>query len=128
MLGQVATADHTNELIAFPALRDMLALQDAVVTFDAIGCQTAIADQIVAGGGASVLAVTANHPTLHAMIAHHVDIRDADAPHRTMDTGHGRLDIRTYRATADPAVVAWLDPEGGVARARQHRRRHRRAP
>ncbi len=51
VLGQVATAERSNEITAIPALFDVLALTDTVVTIDAIGCQTAIAGQIVAGGG-----------------------------------------------------------------------------
>ena len=40
-----------NEITAIPQVLALLDLQDAVVTIDAIGCQTKIAAQIVAGGG-----------------------------------------------------------------------------
>lgn len=112
VLGQVATDAHRNEITAIPALLDTVALAGTVVTIDAMGCQTAIADQIVAGGGAYVLALKDNQPTLHELVAHHFAISDATARTRTVTKDHGRLEIRTCRATGDPAVLAWLDPDG----------------
>src|SRR5688500_4280333 len=50
VLGQVATDDKSNEITAIPALLRLLALDGATVTIDALGCQTAIAAQIVAQG------------------------------------------------------------------------------
>lgn len=112
VLGQVATQDHSNEIAAIPALLETLALKDTVVTIDAMGCQTAIAAQIVAGKGDYVLALKGNQETLHELVQHHFARVDVPADHRTVDKGHGRLEIRTCRATDDPAIIAWLDPEG----------------
>ena len=111
-LGQVATDDHSNEIPAIPALLDVLALEGCIVTIDAMGCQTGIAARIVDRGADYVLAVKANQPTLHELIQHHFDGRAPDATHRTVDKAHGRLEIRCCRATDDPAVLGWLDPEG----------------
>jgi predicted transposase YbfD/YdcC len=116
VLGQVATDAQANEITAIPALLDVLALEGTVVTIDAMGCQTAIAGQIVAGGGDYGLALKANQPTLHELVAHHFAVTTTlpdpqAATAHTVDTGHGRLEIRTCRATANPAVLAWLDPD-----------------
>jgi len=116
VLGQVATDDHSNEITAIPALLEVLALEGTVITFDALGCQTAIAGQIVAGTGDYVLALKDNHPPLHELVAHHFAVTTAlpdaqETTHRTVGKDHGRLEIRTCRATANPAVLAWLDPE-----------------
>lgn len=43
VLGQVATDAHANEITAIPVLLEMLVLDDATITLDAMGCQTAIA-------------------------------------------------------------------------------------
>lgn len=110
VLGQVATADHSNEITAIPTLLAALALEGAIVTIDAMGCQTAIARQIVADGGDYVLALKANQETLHDLVAHHFALSDGDDGQRTVDKDHGRLEIRTCRATDDPAVLHWLDP------------------
>ena len=48
VLGQVAVDDKSNEITAIPALLRLLDLAGATLTIDALGCQTAIAAQIVA--------------------------------------------------------------------------------
>ena len=65
-LGQVAVADKSNEITAMPELLHLLDLHEKIVTIDAMGCQKAIAETIVAGGGDYILAVKDNQPTLHA--------------------------------------------------------------
>jgi predicted transposase YbfD/YdcC len=112
VLGQVATDDHSNEITAIPALLDELALAGTVVTIDAMGCQTAIAAQIIDGDADYVLALKANQETLHELVVHHVAVTDVPVGHRTVDKDHGRLEIRTCRATDDAAVIRWLDPDG----------------
>ena len=67
-LGQVAVDAKSNEIKAMPQLLEVLDLHDKIVTTDAMGCQKAIAETIVAGGGDYILAVKANQRTLHAEI------------------------------------------------------------
>ena len=64
-LGQVATDAKSNEITAIPALLELLDLEGAVVTIDAMGCQKEIAADIVDGGGRYVLAVKENQPHLY---------------------------------------------------------------
>src|SRR5215831_1794137 len=47
VLGQVKVADKSNEIVAIPALLDMLAIEGAVITIDAMGCQRDIAQKII---------------------------------------------------------------------------------
>ncbi len=65
---QVAVADKANEIVAIPRLLELLDLDGAVVTIDAIGCQRDIAGRIVAGGGDYLLPVKENQPTLRAEV------------------------------------------------------------
>jgi len=44
--GQSVVDDKENEIVAIPELLDELSLKDTVVTIDAMGCQTKIAEQI----------------------------------------------------------------------------------
>jgi predicted transposase YbfD/YdcC len=113
VLGQVATADHDTELRAIPALLDAVDVRGAVVTIDAMGCQTAIAHQIMAAEAAYVLALKENQPTLHELVADHFAVGEPDVMtvDRIVGKDHGRLEIRTCRATDDPAVLAWVDPD-----------------
>ena len=66
-----------------------------------MGTQTAIAAQIVEGGGDYVLALKDNHPTLHKEARYWFSRVDhPDYPqllhetHRTVGKGHGRIEIR----------------------------------
>ena len=70
VLGQEAVDEKSNEIIAIPLLLERLELTGALVTIDAMGTQTDIADKIVARGGDYLLALKDNRPVLH---------RDVDA-------------------------------------------------
>lgn len=67
-LGQVKVADKSNEITAIPALLNLLDLEGSIITIDAMGTQTAIAAQIYNSGADYVLALKANHPTLHEQV------------------------------------------------------------
>ena len=118
VLGQVASAEPTTEPAAIPRLLTALALEEAVVTIDAIGCQPAIAQQILTQGADYVLAIKANQPTLHDLVADHCRLvcgapteHPTTQHHTTIGKDHGRLEIRRCWATDDPTILAWLDPD-----------------
>lgn len=101
-LGQVAVAAKANEITAMPELLKLLDLHEKIVTTDAMGCQKAIAETIVAGGGDYVLAVKANQPTLHVELQE--AFARAPAPKlrsprvaTTFEKGHGRYEQRTVQ-------------------------------
>lgn len=114
VLGQVATEAKSNEQTAIPALLAALPLQGALVTIDAMGWQADIAGQITAAGADDVLALKANQPTRHELVADHfaVAVPALVATDRVVAKGHGRLEVRTCWVTDDPVVLAWLDPDG----------------
>lgn len=60
-LGQVAVDSKSNEITAVPKLLDMLDLEGAIITLDAMGCQKAIAKKIIDGSGDYTFAVKDNH-------------------------------------------------------------------
>jgi predicted transposase YbfD/YdcC len=64
-LGQVVTDEKSNEITAIPKLLKMIEIQGALVTIDAMGCQTEIAKTIVDAGADYCLAVKRNQPTLY---------------------------------------------------------------
>lgn len=114
VIGQEAVDQKSNEIVAIPALLARLDLRDQVVTIDAMGCQRMIAAQIVAQGGDYVLALKGNQPELLTNVRDSFALAVDEAPptYRTIEKGHGRLDVRTCRTIDDPALVTWLDPEG----------------
>jgi predicted transposase YbfD/YdcC len=99
VLAQEAVDQKSNEIIAIPLLLERLELAGALVTIDAMGTQTDIAEKIVAGGGDYLLALKGNRPVLHQ------DVVDffADPPpgmaepaHTTTDGDHGRIEERRH--------------------------------
>jgi predicted transposase YbfD/YdcC len=102
-IAQVAVDSKSNEITAIPEVLRLVELGGAVVTSDAMGCQTEIAETIVEGGGDYILAVKGNQPTLHDGIEEHVlehmsdDFARVDiSRHETREKGHGRVEHRTY--------------------------------
>lgn len=102
-LGQVVVDAKSNEITAIPRLLEMLELAGAMVTIDAMGCQTQIARQIVEAGADYCLAVKDNQPTLHQGIIDffekHVEDDFAGIRmrcHVTDEEGHGRKEARYY--------------------------------
>lgn len=100
-LAQRQVNEKSNEITAIPFLLEMLALEEAVVTIDAIGCQTDIAEQIVESGGDYILALKGNQGQLHDdvvdMFAYFERIAFKEVPHsyhRQVSNGHGRIEIR----------------------------------
>ncbi len=107
-LGQVAVDGKSNEITAIPKLLELLDLHGALVTIDAIGCQKAIAQKIVAGGGDYILIVKNNQPGLLSDIQETVnrayDDEIAAAKKRqctTTEEGHGRVERRSCLVITD---------------------------
>jgi len=63
-LGQLVTDAKSNEITAIPKLLEMLEISGCLVTIDAMGCQTKIAESIIAAGAEYCLAAKGNQPTL----------------------------------------------------------------
>jgi predicted transposase YbfD/YdcC len=106
VLGQVKTDEKSNEITAIPQLLAMLDIKDALVTIDAAGAQTNIADTIIEKDGDYLLALKGNQPTLHDALIQH--FTGHGSGHRDFDyfevseRGHGREEIR--RAWVSTAV------------------------
>ena len=103
LLGQVAGPKGSNELGALPQLLDLLDLHGAIVTLDALGCQTGIVRQIVEGGGDYVISVKGNQDQLEtAVLEAFTTAFDAEEQgvkslknQQTHEQSHGRRDQRS---------------------------------
>lgn len=107
-LGQVAVDDKSNEITAIPQLLELLDVQGALVTIDAMGCQKAIATKIVAAGGDYVLSVKDNQPNLLADIQETITEALANGregveyqTYESTDKKHGREETRSYLIVTD---------------------------
>jgi predicted transposase YbfD/YdcC len=118
VLGQLKTADKSNEITAIPDLLRVLELRGATVTIDAMGCQTQIAQTIVDRGAHYLLAVKENQPALHQDLVCTFD-EAADSRTRSVeekarpavklfeevDKGHGRIEKRRVTLCWD---LGWM--------------------
>ncbi len=108
VLAQEATDEKSNEISTIPKLVELLELKGCMVTLDAMGCQCAIAEQIMAQQGDYVMGLTGNQSNLHQAVdddfttaQQHAFKADPYAYTEELDKDHGRLEIRRYWITED---------------------------
>ena len=110
VLGQVKTSEKSNEITAIPELLKWLDVRGAIVTIDAMGCQKAIAENIIDKGGDYLLALKGNQSRLHEDVRLHFE-QTAPASLARMthaessEKGHGRIEVRQCRVSTD---IDWL--------------------
>lgn len=110
-LGQVKTADKSNEITAIPELLNTLDIKGSVITIDAMGCQHDIASRIIARGADYVLGVKDNQAGLAEALRLWFDAADSGKLDRLFwediqtEKDHGRIETRRCLVTND---VAWL--------------------
>ena len=108
MLGQVKTAEKSNEITAIPELLEALLLKGCIVTIDAIGCQKDIAAKIVEQGADYVLIVKNNQPRLAAAVEGFFETAEreswvgvAHTRAEWIEKDHGRIETRRCWVTDD---------------------------
>lgn len=112
VLGQVKVAEKSNEIIAIPKLLGMVAIEGAIVTIDAMGCQRDIAQKILDKKADYVLALKGNQGSLRDDVELFVAEQKANgladttvSQDTTVDGDHGRIETRTTTVMHD---VEWL--------------------
>jgi predicted transposase YbfD/YdcC len=118
VLGQLKTDEKSNEIRAIPELLKLLVIEGCIVTIDAMGCQTEIAQLIIEGQADYVLALKGNQGTLHDdaqdlfAYAQEINFRDvANDFDETVDKDHGRIEIRRHWTISEPEFIIFLDPK-----------------
>ena len=93
--------------LATPLLLERLALAGALVTMDAMGCQTRIAQAILDRGGDYLLAIKDNHSNLHDEIRRLFDDPGTRLHSRfdAIDGDHGRVEVRRHRVSPQAVIV-----------------------
>jgi predicted transposase YbfD/YdcC len=116
VLGQLKTEEKSNEITAIPALLKVLNVSGCIVTIDAMGCQKAIAQQIVEQEADYVLALKPNHATLYAAVVQQFqEARYTMSEARTLQSyeteeqQHGRVEIRRHWTLAVPPDLVQQD-------------------
>jgi predicted transposase YbfD/YdcC len=113
ILGQLRTAEKSNEITAIPELLNTLALKGCVVTIDAMGCQTAITKKIRDQKGDYVIGLKGNQGKLHDEAVNFFDqaidvaVQETGCSYaKTVEKGHRRVEEREIWVTSD---LAWLE-------------------
>jgi len=107
VLGQMKVDADSNEITAVPALLKLLSLEGAMVTLDAMHCQSETARAIREAGADYLMTVKTNQPALHEDVRLLMDdpAAPADDVDETTDGDHGRIETRRAEVIHD---VAWL--------------------
>jgi predicted transposase YbfD/YdcC len=120
-LGCLACAEKSNEITAIPELLRLVGIEGGIITIDAMGCQKAIAAEVIDGKADYVLGLKGNQETLFEAVKAHVaehaddDFARIDAQwHRSEETGHGRVEYRAYLHLEAPPDLPGLDQWKGL--------------
>jgi len=115
VLAQSKVDEKSNEITAIPELLKVLELSGCIVTMDAMGCQTSFAKTIVDKGGDYVFSLKGNQGTVFEDVI--ALFKDAKAInflevehdyHRTVNKGHGRIEIRQCWTISDPEYLDYI--------------------
>lgn len=113
VLAQTKVDKKASEIVAIPALLDLLTIEGAIVTIDAMGCQRAIAQKIIDKKADYILALKGNQGTLREDVELFAKEQKAKgfsdttiSTAKTVDGDHGRIETRHVTAVHD---VSWLN-------------------
>ena len=108
VLGQLKTAEKSNEITAIPLLLELLALKGCIVTVDAMGCQREVAAQIISQEADYVLSLKGNQGLMHEEVAEYfawaerTNFQDLEYDYcTTLEKDHGRIEGRRCWVTED---------------------------
>lgn len=113
LLGQIKTAEKSNEITVIPQLLKMVDLKGSIVTIDAMGCQSSIAQEIKDQGAEYVLNLKENQPKLYEMVEAIFEMGQSRQYKKMLHRrkvekvhDHGRIETRRYTliSARDPAV------------------------
>lgn len=107
VLGQQKVDEKSNEITAIPKLLQQLNIAGSVITMDAMGCQTAVENQIIEQKGDYLLSLKGNQGNLHKDVKLFFESENTcpAVGYESYDVGHGRVETRTVYASSD---IEWL--------------------
>ncbi|EEJ8591118.1 TPA: ISAs1 family transposase [Salmonella enterica subsp. enterica serovar Enteritidis] len=100
VLGQLKTAEKSNEITAIPELINLLDIKGKIITTDAMGCQKDIAEKIVSQNGDYLFAVKGNQGRLQHVFEEKFPLKEINNPkydnYSITEKGHGREETRLH--------------------------------
>ena len=111
-LGQKAVEEKSNEITAIPELLEKIQIKGQIITIDAMGTQTAIAEKIRQKRADYVLALKKNQSNLYEDVKEYFsnaefqeEMRRKGAYKKTQEKAHGQIESREYYQTED---IKWI--------------------
>lgn len=121
ILGQLATEEKSNEITAIPALLDVIDVDGAIITIDAMGAQKEIVDKICDKGAEYVIGLKTNQPKFHEAVEKHFEGIHLDSKktktldiHVIRDETHGRDRIQGTFVSSDLSGIDMRDEWTGL--------------
>lgn len=107
VLGQEKVSDKSNEITAIPKMLDWLDVKGHIVTIDAMGCQYAIANQIVKKEGDYIFSLKGNQGTLAEDVKLYFENKNFEKSnsYTDYDKAHGRIETRECKVVSG---LKWL--------------------
>jgi predicted transposase YbfD/YdcC len=118
VIGEITCEEKSNEITAIPELLDMIHVEKSIITIDALGTQTKIAETIIAKKADYCLALKGNQANLHDDVQLYFQTETVANTKTTREKGHGRSERREYFLETE---IDWLyDRErwAGLAKTR----------
>ena len=105
-LGEIVVDEKSNEITAIPKLLDLVNVEGATVTIDAMGTQTKIVEKIIEKKADYCLALKGNHSDLHDNVKFYFENQAVNTKKVTREKDHGRIEKREYFLETD---INWLE-------------------
>jgi predicted transposase YbfD/YdcC len=113
--GQEPVSEKSNEITAIPVLLKRIAIENTIVTIDAMGTQKKIAETILKEKGDYCLAVKKNQLSLFEELEEYFatpsllsTIKQQGNYHQTIESARGQIETREYYSTSE---VDWLNTQ-----------------
>lgn len=106
-LGEINVEEKTNEITAVPELLDLIDIEGAIITADAMSCQKKITEKIIQKKADYVIGLKQNQPMLYKDAEDYFNEFSFELPVIcTNEKGHGRIEKREYYLLTD---ISWLE-------------------
>lgn len=105
VLGQLKVNEKSNEITAIPLLLDLLDIEGSIVTIDAIGTQTNIAQKIIQNKADYILSVKGNQKELFSQVTDSFNRCKSDSTDSITEKGHGRIETRTCEVISNLGFI-----------------------
>lgn len=105
VLGEITCDEKSNEITAISELLDEINVEKSIVTIDAMGAQTKIAEKIIAKKADYCLALKGNQSSIHDDVRLYFEVEKVKNTKKTLEKGHGRIARREYCLETE---IDWL--------------------